>query len=408
MKLSTYCYLYSNRDKYYLYSGISNAFANISYDLYQLLKKIKKSPFYISELETEIKKSLIEAKVLVTSEEEEYYVQQKKLLRNVQNYQNSALHLTIAPTSNCNFRCPYCFEAGIQPKTMTDEMVDNVLQFIKMRSRITQNNISITWYGGEPLLAKKQINNILDFIEREKITIVDHSIITNGYLLSEVNIDWLIKRKINFIQITLDGSNPELHNRKRFLKNGKGTWDKILNNIDMLLNKTNGINISLRCNIDKSNKDDYLKLKEQLAIRWKDKNITIYPAILRQHFKQESLNCVYLTNKEAVDFLLETGLKEKNIKYFEFELGGCTATQLNAYLIGPEGELYKCWNDLGRKEKIIGYVYNNKIPNENVVIEYMTAYDSIEDKKCLKCPLFFVCDGGCQWMRIEYFKNNNK
>ena len=29
---------------------------------------------------------------------------------------------------------------------------------------------------------------------------------------------------------------------------------------------------------------------------------------------------------------------------------GCSATHLNSFLIGPLGELYKCWNELGDGE----------------------------------------------------------
>jgi uncharacterized protein len=291
---------------------------------------------------------------------------------------------------------------------MSTEIIDAVNKFIKQRSLMCNNTITLTWYGGEPLLAKKQIDKILNYIYRNNIQIRDHGIITNGYLLNKTNIEWLINNKINFVQITLDGANAETHDSKRFLKNGKGSWNAILKNIDTLLEKTNDIRVSVRCNIDNSNKDEFLKLKETLSKRWEGRNITIYPAILRAHSKQERNNCLYLTGKEATDFFLNIGKSEKKLNYFNFEINSCTATQLHAYLIGPEGELYKCWNDLGRKNKIIGYVYNNEIANEKVLIEYLAMYDAIDDKKCRNCALFFVCDGGCQWMRIEELEYNHK
>jgi len=407
--ISRFTYFFKHNKKCYVYSGITNAFAELEPELYDLLKRSKHNPAFSFDIEQETLNQLQKAKIIVAdSNEEEYYIYQKKLLKNIQNFQNHVLNLTIAPTSNCNFKCPYCFEQGIQPKTMSTEIIDAVNKFIKQCSLMCNNTITLTWYGGEPLLAKKQIDKILNYIYRNNIQIRDHGIITNGYLLNKTNIEWLINNKINFVQITLDGANAETHDSKRFLKNGKGSWNTILKNIDTLLEKTNDIRVSIRCNIDKSNKDEFLKLKETLSKRWEGRNITIYPAILRAHSKQERNNCLYLTGKEATDFFLNIGKSEKKLNYFNFEINSCTATQLHAYLIGPEGELYKCWNDLGRKNKIIGYVYNNEIANEKVLIEYLAMYDAIDDKKCRNCALFFVCDGGCQLMRIEELGYNHK
>jgi len=46
--------------------------------------------------------------------------------------------------------------------------------------------------------------------------------ITNGYLLNEKNIDFIINNEIKFLQITIDG-NEEIHNKRRYLKNGNPT-----------------------------------------------------------------------------------------------------------------------------------------------------------------------------------------
>lgn len=39
----------------------------------------------------------------------------------------------------------------------------------------------------------------------------------------------------------------------------------------------------------------------------------------------------------------------------------CTATSLYGYVIGPKGEIYKCWEDVGIKEKEIGSVLDGKL-----------------------------------------------
>ena len=49
----------------------------------------------------------------------------------------------------CNFKCIYCYEGErVQNLTMTDEIIEGVINFIKKGNYRTLN---LTWYGGEPL-----------------------------------------------------------------------------------------------------------------------------------------------------------------------------------------------------------------------------------------------------------------
>ena len=46
-------------------------------------------------------------------------------------YDKAAFSLTIAPTSNCNFRCVYCYEKDtIKPITMSVETQDMLIEFV--------------------------------------------------------------------------------------------------------------------------------------------------------------------------------------------------------------------------------------------------------------------------------------
>ena len=70
---------------------------------------------------------------------------------------------------------------------------------------------------------------------------------TNGYSL-ENYIDILKGRSIREIQVTLDGTE-EVHNKRRFLKGGDGTFEKIVKGVDACLE--NKITVNLRMVIDK-------------------------------------------------------------------------------------------------------------------------------------------------------------
>ena len=83
------------------------------------------------------------------------------------------------------------------------------------------------------------------------------------------------------MRITLDGEK-EIHDKRRVLCNGDGTFDVIVSNIKKFSEK--GIRVKIRVNIDKENVDAYLKVKNV----FKDiKNIVIYPARVTEEPTQD-------------------------------------------------------------------------------------------------------------------------
>ncbi len=411
--ISPFLYMFkSDKEEYLAYNGITNSFMKLNINLYDILLEAKNNFNVVNDLDKETYSILRKAKVICTQQEIDDAINQKKFLRQLDTFQHEYLNLTIAPTSACNFSCPYCFEKGIKYRTMNNKVVNALVDFISNKSKITNNSVSITWYGGEPLLAIDKIDKIITEIKNRGVKIIYNGIITNGYYLSKKNQEILKKHNIRFIQVTLDGANAETHNRRRFNKDGSGSWDTILKNLDILINDKDFDvdNVSIRCNIDKKNKDEYEKLKSELLKRWdNDKRLFIHSAILQDYNKDSNIECSYISDNEASEYLIKQARKEKNIPYFSYNIGGCSATRLNSYLVGPEGELYKCWNDLGRKDRVVGNIFNDKIENKELLFNFLASPTMFEDEACLKCPLFFVCDGGCQANRIDnYINNSNK
>ena len=125
--------------------------------------------------------------------------------------------MTIAPTRECNFACPYCYEPDRDVVYMSDKTEKNIISFMKRFPKV--DRIIITWYGGEPLLAFDRILSMNTKIADLKIP-YESIIITNGYLLNQEVIDRLEELKTGRIQITLDGcegdpQQPPLYHRRR-------------------------------------------------------------------------------------------------------------------------------------------------------------------------------------------------
>ena len=119
----------------------------------------------------------------------------------------------------------------------------------------TDGSLSVTWYGGEPTLYLDMIEalsaQLRDACERRGAQYLPATIITNGYLLTEKTAQRLKAAGIEEAQVTLDGDR-DTHNRRRPLKGGVGTFDRILENVAA---SRDILKIQIRINVDRSNAD---------------------------------------------------------------------------------------------------------------------------------------------------------
>lgn len=184
---------------------------------------------------------------------------------NKQKYNNEVLNLTILLTYDCNLRCVYCYEgAGEQNKgSLSIETREAIFKFIKKQMEQRKSNVlSIVLFGGEPLLNFEQNVEWLDQIKHycdinNKVFVT--TLITNGILINEFVMNKLIEYNCETIQITLDGIK-EIHDKRRKYKDGRGSFDEVLNGIKMIYKNDKLNNPVIRINIDKTNIDEVKRL----------------------------------------------------------------------------------------------------------------------------------------------------
>ncbi|MDR2011393.1 MAG: SPASM domain-containing protein [Bacteroidales bacterium] len=397
----------SEKYGFLLYNSLSNCFIELKENLYNMLTNIDKSDNNLEKkLPENIVEPLKEHRILVNSDLDEFYNIKYQTLFN--RFYDKHLELTINPTLACNFACPYCFEENKTFSTMTDEIENNLIKFID--SYKTINGLSVVWFGGEPLMAFNRIESISKKI-LEKDIAYEAKMITNGYLLSEKIINSLEKLKINSLQITLDGTE-DAHNSRRFLHNGKGTFNKIISNIESILTNSPKTQIIIRVNIDETNAGQFVEIYKYLLNKWKhlkNPNFYIVPGFVEQSNVCSSVSGCLFDRKKKVKFLGELyenyGLNSLGF-YPENDKYECPARNPYHLTIGPEGELYKCWNDIGNVEKIVGNINIKGSLNNTLLTRYYTAADPLEDVKCINCFHFPTCGGGCPYLRIEGLYNN--
>ncbi|WP_242947260.1 radical SAM/SPASM domain-containing protein [Clostridium haemolyticum] len=234
------------------------------------------------------------------------------------------------------------------------------------------------------------------------------SIVTNGFLLNEKLIDELSQLKINNYQITLDGP-PNIHNARRKLRGKKvDTFNKILENVKIL--KSKDIFISIRVNVDNSNKNSI----ENLFTIFQDNKLTDLNINIGhvRHNKQicSSVLGDCLSNEEYAKYAFNCNklLKNKNfdignnLYYPEPKSNYCCADCSTAFVIDPEGYVYKCWNDVGNADCAISNVKTlNNISDSMYMnnIKYI-LWSPFKFQKCKECWLLPICMGGCPYNGI--------
>ncbi len=320
--------------------------------------------------------------------------------KRLKSLTNRTLSLVIAPTLSCNFACPYCYEASLPSSLMKANVEDELIDFINSFTQ-TCDNLEICWSGGEPLIGFDNIESLYYKIQnKSKLPLIRQSIVTNGYLLTDRVCDFFRLGHVSLVQITIDG-NEETHNKSRILKTGGKTYDAILSNIDCMVRMVPECTVVVRTNIHEGNKDEFGFLYKRLKSRWKDfKNVLLSPA-----FVQPNSNCKVncCDSKDKTSFFLNLA-HDAGISDIDFlpkhKLGSCSASVENSFIVAPNGDLFKCWNDIGINNRKVGSL-SKGITNNALIAQYMVGSDKYHDMKCMRCCLFPICDGGCNRRRID-------
>lgn len=149
-------------------------------------------------------------------------------------------HLIIEITQRCNMRCKYCIyhegEAGYREFGSQDISFDSIRKAIDMMDLCPDEEISITFYGGEPLLRFDLIKQAIEY-SKEKLNDkkLSFGITTNATLITEEIASYLASLENYFTLISLDGPK-EIHDKNRIFPNGNGSFEETIKGLKTLIN----------------------------------------------------------------------------------------------------------------------------------------------------------------------------
>ena len=256
-------------------------------------------------------------------------------------------HYNILPTTDCNARCFYCYESDIKHVNMTEETASHLVDYIAVHSG--NKPVQLHWYGGEPTLGQKRIDQICSGLNERNI--VFHSdMVSNSYLFTH---DLVRHAKelwnLQEIQITLDGTESVYNRTKAFQGVSDNPYHRVLRNIGFFLDE--GIRVNIRLNMDAHNVENLDTLIDELEGRFHGrKGLAIYIRQLKEHAGFQPIlhteNDLYKLRQDYL--LLQRKLEELgwsqiwNFSLPSFHTNTCMADNPTFVQCTPDGIFSRC------------------------------------------------------------------
>lgn len=327
--------------------------------------------------------------------------------------------------SFCNLRCEYCFYLEkhrlYEGTPETHRMSADILEKIVRDMFACTDNPTFIWHGGEPLLAG--LHFFTKAVELQKRYAAGrpyaNAMQTNGTLLDE---DWAVfLRDENFlVGVSLDG--PEhIHDRYRKDRNGKGTFQRVLNKTKMLLAK--GVQVNALATVNdysvqftleiyrffKENGLIFMQFNPVVESHPEDPTAAApfsvdaleYGKFLRRLFKIWVRDFDFTAFRQKTSIRFFDALIQKYVGMvpdqcmFQKECG-------DALIVEHNGDLFSC-DYLVSEETKVGNIHKESLHAAFLSPAHRDFCRRKSDliKKCRKCRWLKLCYGGCIKDRIR-------
>ncbi len=306
-------------------------------------------------------------------------------------------------TAQCNLTCPHCYSAAAK-RPHNEMSIAECKLVIEAMSRIGVGTIG--WTGGEPLLC----NDLEELIVYAKERGIKSSITTNGVLLDETRTLSLKEAGISSIQISIDGSTPEVHHRMR--RTTDEEYSKILEAIQLC--KKHNIKLFIATLVGQENLDDAREMINMVKREGLDRiRLCCFTPVGRGKGSKIKDRLAFDERmRDLYKFAQEAQLDGSIMPMFDppfgpvpprFDFHECIAGKETFYL-KSNGDLFPCTSLLNREFRV-GNIRQR--PLEELWNDpAMTAIANFPREKiqgpCRDCDNFARCHGACRGVTFAH------
>lgn len=338
------------------------------------------------------------------------------------------INITLVMTEMCNLACKYCYVCSTN-KTLkiSREVIDASIDLA--RNLLEDETISVRFdlFGGEALLAWEECKYFLEEM-KEKLydvypgRVANATIFTNLTLLTKEHIEYLLEYNngdlldgIGRLSYSLDGCK-EANDKSRVFKNGKGTYDAVMEKVELLKQYIPSDAVHFKAVIAPENVNYLMQTVHEfrdLGIHrlsfspartnsWTPESVAEYQKQIR------ALGDYYIENFGSGIFYDIFAIPVLDFEVNKHDYGFCGAGR-SMFAISPEGDIYPCqrfYNN--RSPYIFGNVLDKGIDKENKWYRLFNRYTLSNMIGCSKCKDFdhYNCPyGSCMATNYEESKN---
>lgn len=308
---------------------------------------------------------------------------------------DGVLRLRLLVTEQCNFACPYCFEAegGPSGPGLGAAVEEAFYGWVRRRmARHDLHTLELTYFGGEPLLKKPLILRSAERLSRE---LADDgrtfrcSVITNGALLDRAFVDAMTPLGLDWVKVTLDGVKAH-HDHTRIFRDGRGSWDRILANLREVAGR---VRLVVGANVPNGMEAEFEGLVDALRAEGLGDAIADlrFKPLLDVHGKP---GCGTRLSDADTDGLVRLKMRAYDAGMSpqpDFGLGPCGLHMAHYLAIDAGGYLYKCEVTVGDPKMAVGRITDDTWQPH---VEALDALDPVAE--CGACEYLPVCAGGCR------------
>ena len=326
-----------------------------------------------------------------------YLLRQQYSYHNDKKWSGKISRATILTTTECNAKCPYCYERGTKKHTMSQEIANDLSKYLVSHAK---SSLKIRWFGGEPLVNASVINTICNNLKTSDVNYTS-TMVSNCYLLDKHSDEEITELwKLKAIQITIDGTKNEYLKIKSLPNDA---YETILNQIIRLANLN--IKVAIRVHVTMDNVSDIEQLVIQLnnylsVLDDKRNNVSIYLASLFDsdctHTEKHNTQNIKIAEEIIRLNKIVAQVQTKKHSPGRTQTYHCMADDNTSLVFTPAGEISLCEHCHDRE--IIGNIYDTtiKLPTEwkEYVIPSGKCYECFYYPRCIKLKKC-EADTGC-------------
>ena len=340
-------------------------------------------------------------------------------------------HVMAKPTGSvCNIDCSYCFylekDALYPERNQNWRMSDETLELYIRQHIAAQkgNHVVFAWQGGEPtMMGLAFFHRVVELCKKHATgKTIEHAIQTNGMLMNEEWASFFAEYRF-LVGISIDGP-AHLHNQYRQNRAGKGTYERVMNAIDLL--KRFNVDFNTLTVVGKHNVGHAREVYEFL-LNAGSRYIQFIPLVERISTTDSSILQLVLPGESAArlapwtvpswqygDFLsqifdiwVRRDIGRISVQMFDVAMAAWTGqppvlcvhaeTCGHAFALESNGDLYNC-DHFVYPEHLLGNIHQHDIHELNNS-EKAAAFGNDKRDKLTpdfrRCKFRFVCHGGC-------------